>query len=215
MFAVGSTCNRARVKRNIIAQNLIPYQCAMCGNTGEWMGETLTLQLDHINGVCNDNRIENLRFLCPNCHSITDTYCGKNIKVNKNDSVVKIQKRCTYANHNGVKKQWHKKTNQCKMCGAPILDTSTYCKYCYNIAQRKVANRPSADELVQMIVDNGLSYTARVYHVCPEAIKKWCKMYGLPDNKKDLISFYSDMKENQNAETPGRDECRGKSRACL
>lgn len=40
----------------------------------------MALQLDHINGVFNDHRLENLRFLCPNCHAITETYCGKNIK---------------------------------------------------------------------------------------------------------------------------------------
>lgn len=49
-----------------------------CGNIGEWQGQKLVLQLDHINGKNNDHRIENLRFLCPNCHSITETYAGKN-----------------------------------------------------------------------------------------------------------------------------------------
>lgn len=56
----------------------LEYKCAFCGNTGEWLGQKLTLQLDHINGKNNDYRIENLRFLCPNCHSITPTYAGKN-----------------------------------------------------------------------------------------------------------------------------------------
>ena len=44
-----------------------------------WRGNPLTLQLDHINGIRTDNRIENLRILCPNCHSQTDTWCGKNM----------------------------------------------------------------------------------------------------------------------------------------
>lgn len=51
-----------------------------CGNKGFWRGKKLTLQLDHKNGVNNDNRLENLRFLCPNCHSQTDTFCGRNKK---------------------------------------------------------------------------------------------------------------------------------------
>lgn len=58
--------------------NVIEYKCAFCGNKGEWQGKTLVLQLDHINGDNRDNRIENLRYLCPNCHSTTDTFCGKN-----------------------------------------------------------------------------------------------------------------------------------------
>jgi hypothetical protein len=46
-----------------------------CGQGPEWNGKTLVLQLDHENGDCTDNRLENLRFLCPNCHSQTETFC--------------------------------------------------------------------------------------------------------------------------------------------
>lgn len=55
-----------------------PYVCARCANSGCWEGEPLTLQIDHINGDWRDNRRENLRYLCPNCHAITDTWCGRN-----------------------------------------------------------------------------------------------------------------------------------------
>lgn len=58
--------------------NVLEYKCALCGNTGEWQGQVLTLQIDHINGIRNDNRKENLRWLCPNCHSQTETFCGRN-----------------------------------------------------------------------------------------------------------------------------------------
>ena len=70
--------NIASLKRRLVNSGLLEYKCACCGNTGEWQGQKLTLQLDHINGKNNDHRIENLRFLCPNCHSITETYAGKN-----------------------------------------------------------------------------------------------------------------------------------------
>lgn len=58
--------------------NVIEYKCAFCGNNGVWQDRPLVLQLDHINGDNRDNRIENLRYLCPNCHSTTDTFCGRN-----------------------------------------------------------------------------------------------------------------------------------------
>ena len=51
--------------------------CACCGNAGRWQGQPLTLQLDHVNGRYNDNRLENLRWLCPNCHSQTETFAGR------------------------------------------------------------------------------------------------------------------------------------------
>ena len=54
-----------------------PFRCALCGNEGEWCGQPLTLQLDHVNGRYDDNRLENLRWLCPNCHSQTPTFAGR------------------------------------------------------------------------------------------------------------------------------------------
>jgi endogenous inhibitor of DNA gyrase (YacG/DUF329 family) len=65
------------VREFILHYDLIEYKCDKCGNDGEWMNETLTLHLDHINGNRRDQRLSNLRFLCPNCHSQTETYCGK------------------------------------------------------------------------------------------------------------------------------------------
>ena len=69
--------NRASVRRVIIKDNLISYECSECG-ISEWNDKKLALHLDHINGKNGDHRLENLRFLCPNCHSQTDTYTGKN-----------------------------------------------------------------------------------------------------------------------------------------
>ena len=72
--------NTTKLKERIIAANIIPYECAICGNKGEWQGQKLVLQLDHINGKHFDHRKENLRFLCPNCHSQTHTFSGRNKK---------------------------------------------------------------------------------------------------------------------------------------
>ena len=68
-----------RKKDRIINQNLLIYECSICG-LKEWLGKKLSLILDHINGINNDNRLENLRFVCHNCDSLLPTYKSKNIK---------------------------------------------------------------------------------------------------------------------------------------
>lgn len=72
------------LKQRIIDDNLLPWdRCTWCACPNEWNGKALVLELDHINGVTIDNRLENLRFLCPNCHSQTPTFRGRNIGVNR------------------------------------------------------------------------------------------------------------------------------------
>ena len=73
-----SYANISRLKQRLVNEGKMEYKCQKCG-ISEWLGNPLTLQLDHINGVNNDHRLTNLRFLCPNCHSQTDTYAGKNM----------------------------------------------------------------------------------------------------------------------------------------
>jgi hypothetical protein len=67
---------RERLHRAMTARG-VEERCALCGIGTTWRGHHLTLEIDHINGDYRDNRLENLRFLCPNCHATTETYCRK------------------------------------------------------------------------------------------------------------------------------------------
>jgi hypothetical protein len=77
----------ARIKKYLVKNNLVKEECSVCKIPAEWNNKPLTLQLDHINGDHFDNRVENLRLICPNCHSQTDTYTGRNTRT-------KIQNKC-------------------------------------------------------------------------------------------------------------------------
>lgn len=81
VFCENSPVTQKVLRGYVEHHKVIEYKCQLCGCAGEWLNTTIALELDHINGINTDNRIENLRYLCPNCHATTETYRGKNIKV--------------------------------------------------------------------------------------------------------------------------------------
>lgn len=81
MLVENSSATRHNMKLRLLSVGLLRNECYICG-ISEWLGKPLSLDLDHINGINNDNRLENLRLLCPNCHSQTDTYRGRNVRRN-------------------------------------------------------------------------------------------------------------------------------------
>ena len=73
-----SKYNRSSLKKRLYESSLKTPICEMCGQDENWHGKKISLILDHINGVHNDNRIENLRIVCPNCNATLETHCGRN-----------------------------------------------------------------------------------------------------------------------------------------
>jgi len=149
--------NRGSLKKRLIREGLLKYICVKCGNNGIWEGKKITLQLEHKNGINNDNRIENLEILCPNCHSQTKTYGGRNINTLNN----KV-----------------KSVNYCE-CGVEIYKTSVMCKKCrgkfIGNLNRKIKNRPSKDELIIEVTELGYSATGKRYGVSDNTIRNWLK----------------------------------------
>ena len=80
VFIKNSPVTQKVLRGYIERHNLIPYKCQNCGCDGHWQNGVIALEIDHIDGDNTNNEISNLRYLCPNCHALTDTYRGRNIK---------------------------------------------------------------------------------------------------------------------------------------
>ena len=74
-----STFARSHLKERLFAAGVKSPRCELCGQGPVWRGRTMALVLDHVNGVADDNRLENLRIVCPNCAATLDTHCGRNL----------------------------------------------------------------------------------------------------------------------------------------
>ena len=142
-------------------------ECSNC-HISEWNNKPITFQLDHINGDHCDNRIENLRFLCANCHSQTDTYTGKNIIYDKppQDKPKKIRKPPLPEKF-------------CIDCNKSVRKTATRCNNCNN--QHKfneaIKNKPSYSQLMEDLSKMNYTQVGKKYSVSDNSIRKWLKKY--------------------------------------
>ena len=157
----GTNVKSSDLKNLLIKEKLKENKCEICGQLPEWNGKPLVLQLDHINGNHYDNRLENLRIVCPNCHTQTNTFSNKKVK----------------------------KSNKCIDCGCEISSKSTRCRKCamlYNKQQQSNPNKPSKEELFELIKQNSFVSIGKMFNVSDNTIRKWCKSYNLPYTKKEL-----------------------------
>lgn len=155
----GSTYSRSSLKKRLYAMGLKKPQCELCGQGEYWHGRKMSLKLDHINGIADDNRLNNLRIVCPNCDATLDTYCGKN------------------------KSRTSRPLPICA-CGKRVRGSKEiYCsRACYHQAQRgkarlqtrKVA-RPSKAKLLRQLKDSNFTALGRMYGVSDNAIRKWLR----------------------------------------
>lgn len=180
VFCANSKVARCTLRSRVLSTNIIEYKCEECGNIGFSNNKPLVLQLDHINGVNDDNRLENLRFLCPNCHSQQDTSFGKN----STNSHRNRYERVIAKENNLVVSVEGRYENYCK-CGTKIELNSKHCNKCASslngVARRKF--EVSKDELENLVSKYSKVKIGKMFGVSDNAVKKRCIKLGI-DFKK-------------------------------
>lgn len=155
-----STYKRTRLKERLYAEGIKQRRCELCGQGELWRGRLMSLTIDHINGVSDDHRIENLRIVCPNCAATLDTHCGRN-------SALEVR--------------------SCELCKSPFRPRASSQRFCSHACgcrapkpfrgkprpERRKVQRPSREVLLDQMRSDGFLATGRRYGVSDNAIRKW------------------------------------------
>lgn len=152
-----SSYSRRSLKKRLLKLGLLSNSCSICGLSETWNRKPIIMVIDHINGDNVDNRIENLRMLCPNCNSQQSTFCGRA----RSGKIVSRKIR-----------------GRCSICGKSIYQGAKTCNKCRGLKSRKVI-RPTKEELREMIKSSTWVEIGKRFSVSDNAIKKWAKSYQL------------------------------------
>jgi hypothetical protein len=157
-----SSFSRAHLKERLYAAGLKQRRCELCGQGEYWRGTRMALVLDHINGVATDNRLENLRIVCPNCNATFATHCGR-------------------ANRRPPRRL------VCPHCGIEFETRDSRRRYCSAYCgqrrrdqrgpQRRKVERPPYEQLLREIAETSWSAVGRKYGVSDNAVRKWVRWY--------------------------------------
>ena len=178
--------NTNNLKKYLIREGYKEHRCERCKRT-EWEGQEIPLELHHINGKRSDNRIENLQILCPNCHALTENYCGKKVKINIIEKREEYLKKYCNELYNKLIISSNKKEKiirkqplkKCIRCGKEFKGRKN-AKFCSRECMIEYkTKRPSLEELKSKYAEFNGNKTkiGHFYGVSDNAVKKWLKFY--------------------------------------
>lgn len=205
--------NAARLKERLIKEKIKEEKCEKCGNT-EWLGEKIPLQLHHIDGNKYNNELKNLQLLCPNCHSLTENWCGKNTKKIRHckvcDNEIKDGKSLYCSKECEYKDRFNKKIGVVtKEILISILKESETLKEVslkiertprnlrrlltkYNINWKEfIKKENSINEIIEtLITTKNFTKTGKIFSISDNGIRKKLKSNGYSTNLNELINQY-------------------------
>lgn len=181
---------KTKILRRALLESGVIYECSRCGNDGKWEGEEMTLEIDHINEDSLDNNKNNLRFLCPNCHSLR----GNNVPRRKPKKCVGCAKYFNNTNKLYCSNECYQlyrgwENNNVKICKNCNKEFNSRAKkFCSNkcVGEHKSTNS-DIPTLEQLLIDFSEIKTfvavGKKYDVSDNAVRKWFKKYGIDPKK--------------------------------
>lgn len=168
-----STYDRGKLKRRLYAEGLKHRRCELCGQDEHWRGRAMSLILDHINGIPGDNRLENLRIVCPNCAATLETHCGRKTRIEREP------RECLYCGRSFVPGRASQ-----RYCSR---DCGVHSKGCRDgKPETRKVDRPSHEQLKADLASMSFVAVGRRYGVSDNAVRKWLRWYEHQANRDDL-----------------------------
>jgi hypothetical protein len=168
-----SSYSRRSLKRRLFDSGVKARSCELCDQTEEWRGSRMSLILDHINCVPDDNRLENLRIVCPNCAATFETHCGR-----KNQRIHALR--------------------ECEICGGEFVPNTSQQRHCSRECGTRHRNRqpgpfpsvrrverPPYETLLEETRTLGFSAVGRRYGVSGNAVRKWMRWYEAAAERRE------------------------------
>ena len=217
IFVENSVTSHSMMRKHYKKGNYSEYKCSICRQEPFWNGKPLVLTLDHINGINNDNRLENLRWICPNCDRQLNTYGSKRKKQNhKCESCGKEIKGISKYNlcfdcywkerRNGTDLEKHLNPNpkkaeidKCPNCGELKRKSASLCRNCANENKKKKAIQErenvlgiTRESLKNDVREMPIAAIADKYRVASSTVRAWCNAYELPHRTVEIKSYSDD-----------------------
>jgi predicted RNA-binding Zn-ribbon protein involved in translation (DUF1610 family) len=193
------------IKIHILKQNIFEYKCRRCGII-EWEGEQITLEIEHIDGDNWNNKLENLELLCPNCHSLTNTYRSKKSKTqnknisdeeminyissNKDNNINQILNKIGLDNSGGNYKRIYKICKENNI-SVPQKQTQKPTHYLINKIEKAELKTKELQEKIDKIKNSNIDFDKRgwsvqvskILNIAPQAVKQWML--------REMFDFYN------------------------